>query len=51
MACATLKRSLDWDSINQKPAKRRRCKYIINFVANTSYVYRYTNKKDVCDVK
>lgn len=25
MACATLKRSLDWDSINPRPAKRRRC--------------------------
>lgn len=25
MACATLKRSLDWDSINQRPNKRRRC--------------------------
>lgn len=25
MACATLKRSLDWESINQRPAKRRRC--------------------------
>jgi hypothetical protein len=25
MACATLKRSLDWDSINQRPTKRRRC--------------------------
>lgn len=25
MACATLKRSLDWESLNQRPAKRRRC--------------------------
>lgn len=25
MACATLKRSLDWESINQRPTKRRRC--------------------------
>uniref|UniRef100_U5EWM8 Putative akirin n=1 Tax=Corethrella appendiculata TaxID=1370023 RepID=U5EWM8_9DIPT len=25
MACATLKRSLDWENINQRPAKRRRC--------------------------
>lgn len=25
MACATLKRSLDWDAINPRPAKRRRC--------------------------
>lgn len=25
MACATLKRSLDWDAINQRPTKRRRC--------------------------
>ncbi|XP_075164178.1 akirin [Haematobia irritans] len=25
MACATLKRSLDWESINQRPNKRRRC--------------------------
>lgn len=25
MACATLKRSLDWESINQRPSKRRRC--------------------------
>lgn len=25
MACATLKRSLDWETINQRPAKRRRC--------------------------
>lgn len=24
MACATLKRSLDWDSLNQRPSKRRR---------------------------
>ena len=25
MACATLKRSLDWEQINQRPTKRRRC--------------------------
>ncbi|GAB0089850.1 akirin [Sergentomyia squamirostris] len=25
MACATLKRSLDWENINQRPSKRRRC--------------------------
>ncbi|XP_068142460.1 akirin [Drosophila tropicalis] len=25
MACATLKRSLDWESMNQRPTKRRRC--------------------------
>lgn len=25
MACVTLKRSLDWESLNQRPAKRRRC--------------------------
>jgi hypothetical protein len=25
MACATLKRSLDWEALNQRPAKRRRC--------------------------
>jgi hypothetical protein len=25
MACATLKRSLDWESLNQRPSKRRRC--------------------------
>lgn len=25
MACATLKRTLDWESINQRPTKRRRC--------------------------
>jgi len=25
MACATLKRSLDWEAINQRPNKRRRC--------------------------
>lgn len=25
MACATLKRSLDWEAINQRPTKRRRC--------------------------
>lgn len=25
MACATLKRSSDWESINQRPSKRRRC--------------------------
>lgn len=25
MACATLKRSLDWESLNQRPTKRRRC--------------------------
>lgn len=25
MACATLKRSLDWESISQRPTKRRRC--------------------------
>lgn len=25
MACATLKRSLDWESLNQRPPKRRRC--------------------------
>lgn len=25
MACATLKRTLDWDAINQRPTKRRRC--------------------------
>uniref|UniRef100_A0A1A9WCW0 Akirin n=1 Tax=Glossina brevipalpis TaxID=37001 RepID=A0A1A9WCW0_9MUSC len=25
MACATLKRALDWESINQLPTKRRRC--------------------------
>ncbi|XP_005185646.1 akirin [Musca domestica] len=25
MACATLKRTLDWESINQRPNKRRRC--------------------------
>jgi hypothetical protein len=28
MACATLKRSLDWESLNQRPTKRaRRCHY------------------------
>ncbi|XP_037935989.1 akirin [Teleopsis dalmanni] len=25
MACATLKRALDWENLNQRPAKRRRC--------------------------
>lgn len=25
MACATLKRNLDWESMAQMPAKRRRC--------------------------
>lgn len=25
MACATLKRSLDWEALNQRPTKRRRC--------------------------
>lgn len=25
MACATLKRNLDWESMTQMPAKRRRC--------------------------
>lgn len=25
MACATLKRTLDWEAINQRPNKRRRC--------------------------
>lgn len=25
MACATLKRTLDWESLNQRPTKRRRC--------------------------
>lgn len=25
MACATLKRSLDWSEINQRATKRRRC--------------------------
>nr|APH10041.1 akirin [Anopheles funestus] len=25
MVCATLKRSLDWESLNQRPTKRRRC--------------------------
>lgn len=25
MACATLKRTIDWEAINQSPAKRRRC--------------------------
>lgn len=25
MACATLKRNLDWESMAQLPAKRRRC--------------------------
>lgn len=25
MACATLKRTLDWETINQRPNKRRRC--------------------------
>lgn len=25
MACATLKRTLDWEAINQRPTKRRRC--------------------------
>lgn len=25
MACATLKRSVDWESMNQRPPKRRRC--------------------------
>ncbi|XP_055608667.1 akirin [Uranotaenia lowii] len=25
MACATLKRALDWESLNQRPSKRRRC--------------------------
>lgn len=25
MACATLKRSLDWENLNQRPSKRRRC--------------------------
>ncbi|XP_030380130.1 akirin isoform X2 [Scaptodrosophila lebanonensis] len=25
MACATLKRALDWESLNQRPNKRRRC--------------------------
>lgn len=25
MACATLKRSLDWETLNQRPSKRRRC--------------------------
>lgn len=25
MACATLKRSLDWESLNKRPTKRRRC--------------------------
>lgn len=25
MACATLKRALDWENLNQRPTKRRRC--------------------------
>ncbi|CAD7003393.1 akirin [Ceratitis capitata] len=25
MACATLKRTLDWEALNQRPTKRRRC--------------------------
>lgn len=25
MACATLKRTLDWETLNQRPNKRRRC--------------------------
>lgn len=25
MACATLKRSIDWEALNQRPTKRRRC--------------------------
>ncbi|KAJ0179683.1 hypothetical protein K1T71_004274 [Dendrolimus kikuchii] len=33
MACATLKRNLDWDSMSQMPAKRRRCS---PFAANSS---------------
>lgn len=33
MACATLKRSLDWEALNQRPAKRRRC---LPFGANPS---------------
>ncbi|XP_055707599.1 akirin [Phlebotomus papatasi] len=37
MACATLKRSLDWESINQRPSKRRRCSpYGANSSASTS---------------
>lgn len=28
MACATLKRTLDWDAINQRPTKRRRCNFL-----------------------
>lgn len=30
MACATLKRSLDWESLNQRPTKRRRCNPFTN---------------------
>lgn len=33
MACATLKRNLDWESMAQLPAKRRRCS---PFAANSS---------------
>uniref|UniRef100_A0A0K8TNC4 Akirin n=1 Tax=Tabanus bromius TaxID=304241 RepID=A0A0K8TNC4_TABBR len=35
MACATLKRSLDWETLNQRPTKRRRCNPFGN-AGNTS---------------
>lgn len=39
MACATLKRSLDWESLNQRPTKRRRC----NPFASTSGTAQSSN--------
>lgn len=38
MACATLKRSLDWENINHRPSKRRRCNPFDESTARTSPV-------------
>lgn len=45
MACATLKRSLDWESINQRPSKRRRCNPFGNSRHSTSSSSPHMNKR------
>lgn len=45
MACATLKRSLDWESINQRPSKRRRCTPFGSSRHSTSSASPHLNKR------
>lgn len=49
MACATLKRSLDWEGINQRPTKRRRCSPFTGSPSQNQTVINNTAKVTVTE--